>query len=44
VPLFVIDNEFKGPVKNGKLGDLAPTILTWMGLPVPKEMTGQILI
>ena len=44
VPFFIIDNEFKGPVKNGKLGDLAPTILTMMQLPVPKEMTGNILI
>lgn len=43
VPFFVIDNEFKGPVKPGKLGDLAPTILTMMNLPVPPEMTGDIL-
>ncbi len=44
VPFFVIDNEWKGEVKSGKLGDLAPSILTVMGLPVPKEMTGNILI
>ncbi len=44
VPLFVIDNQFKGPVKKGKLGDIAPTILTWMQLPIPPEMTGTILI
>lgn len=44
VPLFVIDNNFSGPVKPGKLGDIAPTILTWMQLPVPPEMTGNILI
>ena len=44
VPFFIIDNEWKGEVKPGKLGDLAPTILTMMNLPVPKEMTGQILI
>ncbi|MFN8252037.1 MAG: 2,3-bisphosphoglycerate-independent phosphoglycerate mutase [Ferruginibacter sp.] len=44
VPLFVIDNEWKGAVKNGKLGDIAPSILTMMQLPVPKEMTGEILI
>jgi len=44
VPFFVIDNQFKGPVKNGKLGDLAPTILTWMQLQIPAEMTGQVLI
>lgn len=44
VPLFIIDKEWKGTVKPGKLGDIAPTILTLMGLPVPPEMTGNILI
>ncbi|HKC37280.1 MAG TPA: 2,3-bisphosphoglycerate-independent phosphoglycerate mutase [Chitinophagaceae bacterium] len=44
VPLFIIDNEFRGKVKPGKLGDIAPTILTMMQLPIPKEMTGEILI
>ncbi len=44
VPFFIIDNEFKGKLKPGKLGDLAPTILTMMQLPVPKEMAGDILI
>ena len=44
VPFFIIDNEWKGEIKPGKLGDLAPTILTVMGLPVPKEMTGDVLI
>jgi 2,3-bisphosphoglycerate-independent phosphoglycerate mutase len=44
VPFFIIDKDWKGEIKNGKLGDLAPTILTVMGLPIPKEMTGNILI
>ena len=44
VPFFIADNEWKGTVKNGKLGDIAPTILTMMQLPIPKEMTGNILI
>ena len=44
VPFFIIDKEFRGSLKPGKLGDLAPTILTMMQLPVPKEMTGDILI
>ncbi|GAO45114.1 2,3-bisphosphoglycerate-independent phosphoglycerate mutase [Flavihumibacter petaseus] len=44
VPLFVIDNEWKGVLHPGKLGDIAPTILTFMGLPIPAEMTGKILI
>ena len=44
VPFFIIDKEWKGSLRPGKLGDLAPTILTMMGLPIPNEMTGEILI
>ena len=44
VPFFIIDNDWKGTVRSGKLGDIAPTILTVMGLPIPPEMTGEILI
>ncbi len=43
VPLFVIDKEWKGNLKPGKLGDIAPTLLTMMNLPIPLEMTGNIL-
>ncbi len=44
VPLFVIDNEWHGTLKQGKLGDIAPSILTMMGIALPKEMTGDILV
>ena len=44
VPLFLISNDFEGILKPGKLGDLAPTMLTYMGIPIPKEMTGNVLI
>ena len=44
VPLFVIGNNAITTVKPGKLGDIAPSILSVMGLPIPKEMTGNILI
>jgi len=44
VPLFIIDKNWEGAVNSGKLGDIAPTILTMMKLPVPIEMTGDILI
>jgi 2,3-bisphosphoglycerate-independent phosphoglycerate mutase len=44
VPLFVIDRDWTGALRPGKLGDIAPTILTMMGLPIPAEMTGEILI
>jgi 2,3-bisphosphoglycerate-independent phosphoglycerate mutase len=44
VPLFIIDKDFKGSIKPGKLGDIAPTILTMMHLPIPQEMTGEVLV
>ncbi|SNS47707.1 phosphoglycerate mutase [Ekhidna lutea] len=44
VPFIVVDKEFKGDLKSGKLGDLAPTMLQFMGVDVPKEMTGEVLI
>lgn len=44
VPFFIIDNSFTGNIMNGKLADIAPTILKMMNLPVPPEMTGNILI
>jgi 2,3-bisphosphoglycerate-independent phosphoglycerate mutase len=44
VPLFLVDNDLKVNLKAGKLGDIAPTILQLMELPIPAEMTGNILI
>jgi 2,3-bisphosphoglycerate-independent phosphoglycerate mutase len=44
VPFFIIDKDFKSGIRPGKLGDLAPTILTMMGLDIPAEMTGNVLI
>jgi 2,3-bisphosphoglycerate-independent phosphoglycerate mutase len=44
VPFFVIDNTWRGNVKSGKLGDVAPTILKMMGIAIPKEMSGEVLI
>lgn len=43
VPLIVMDNHAKHLLKPGKLGDIAPTILKLMGLPIPAEMTGEVL-
>lgn len=42
VPFVVCDTKYK--VKDGKLGDIAPTILKIMDLEIPKEMTGKVLI
>jgi 2,3-bisphosphoglycerate-independent phosphoglycerate mutase len=44
VPFFVIDNNWKGNVKPGKLGDVAPTILKMMGVEIPNEMKGEVLV
>ncbi len=43
VPIIVVSNRFKA-VKNGILADVAPTILHMMGLDIPKEMTGKVLV
>ncbi len=46
VPLFLVDaqNRYQLRPETGKLGDLAPSILSLMGLEIPEEMTGDILI
>ncbi len=44
VPCILVDSNYSGKISDGKLGDLAPTILTLMGIDIPKEMTGKILI
>jgi len=43
VPCILIDDDFKH-IKDGKLGDIAPTILKILGVPAPKEMTGNCLV
>jgi len=43
VPCFALNTGFK-KIENGKLGDIAPTILQIMGVDIPNEMTGSILI
>ena len=43
VPFFIIDKEWKGSIRPGKLGDIAPTLLSLMNLEIPREMTGSIL-
>ncbi len=44
VPLFVISKHIAGKLKNGRLADIAPTILHTMGIAIPQEMTGQVLL
>lgn len=42
VPLIITNKDIK--LKDGKLGDVAPTVLELLNLPVPNEMTGNILL
>lgn len=48
VPLIYVNDEEKDinllPDREGKLADIAPTLLKLLDLEVPKEMTGQNLI
>tara|TARA_B110000046_G_scaffold112201_1_gene119346 strand:- start:40716 stop:42239 length:1524 start_codon:yes stop_codon:yes gene_type:complete len=43
VPVVIIDKDYKA-VKDGKLADIAPTILTMMGIAIPEEMNGEVLV
>lgn len=47
VPCIFVEQGYEltsnGRLNDGKLGDLAPTILHYLGLNIPAEMTGNIL-
>ncbi|MDO6809528.1 2,3-bisphosphoglycerate-independent phosphoglycerate mutase [Zobellia galactanivorans] len=43
VPLILVDKEIK-EIKDGVLGDIAPTILKLMGVPQPELMTRKALV
>jgi len=42
VPIILVSDKCER-VENGILADVAPTILSIMGLPIPEEMTGKVL-
>lgn len=44
VPLVMIGEANGAKLKNGRLADLAPTLLDLMGLEKPEEMTGESLL
>ena len=44
VPFIYVSDDKKAKVKNGRLADVAPSILHIMGLPQPEDMTGHDLI
>jgi len=43
VPCIVIDDNVTS-VKDGKLGDIAPTVLKILGVKIPEKMTGHVLV
>jgi len=43
VPCIIIDKDVK-QVKDGKLGDIAPTVLKILGINIPGEMSGDVLV
>lgn len=43
VPLIYVGDKALQPVEGGKLSDLAPTMLSLMGMEIPQEMTGKPL-
>lgn len=43
VPCILIDKDYKS-IADGKLGDIAPTILKLMNVPIPEKMTGLTLV
>ena len=46
VPFIVVDDRYKGVKlkEGGRLCDIAPTLLTMMGIEIPAEMTGKSLL
>jgi 2,3-bisphosphoglycerate-independent phosphoglycerate mutase len=44
VPILALGGGDKATLHDGRLADIAPTLLALMGLPQPKEMTGGSLV
>lgn len=44
VPFVFVSNDAKAKVEDGRLADVAPSILHILGLPQPEQMTGKNLI
>src|ERR1700712_382354 len=43
VPCIIIDDDVK-QVKDGRLGDIAPAVLKLLGVTLPEEMSGNVLV
>jgi 2,3-bisphosphoglycerate-independent phosphoglycerate mutase len=44
VPCILVQSEVNYRIRDGRLADIAPTLLTLMGIQPPAEMTGEVLI
>ncbi len=44
VPHIILKDGFEGPVEDGKLGDVVPTILALLGEEIPDSMDGDVLV
>jgi 2,3-bisphosphoglycerate-independent phosphoglycerate mutase len=44
VPLYLISDNPLLKLKSGRLADIAPTVLSLMGIDAPPQMTGEVLI
>ena len=43
-PFLIYDEGKTIPVKDGKLGDIMPTILKYWGVDIPSQMSGDVLL
>ena len=43
VPCILIDKDYT-TIKDGKLGDIAPTILKILGVTIPTQMSENVLV
>ncbi|MDD3860725.1 MAG: 2,3-bisphosphoglycerate-independent phosphoglycerate mutase, partial [Bacteroidales bacterium] len=43
VPCIIINSGYKS-ISNGILADVAPTLLKFIGIDIPSEMTGNVLV
>ncbi len=43
VPCILVSDDYK-KIREGILADVAPTLLTIMGIAIPKDMTGKVLV
>jgi 2,3-bisphosphoglycerate-independent phosphoglycerate mutase len=44
VPFILVSENRNYNIHDGRLADIAPTLLTLMHIPIPSEMTGEVLV